>query len=337
MPAEETQSSFERRAQARLHVQLPVQLQCKGEEQPRRAVLLDLSWGGALCQTKGMLPTNNQLVQLWLPWEQQDRIQIEAQLLRQKPGGGGQCLVALRFRRLSLTDHNRLERLLGRIREQDAANRTLEPQPLAAMIEVMIKTFDEWRAALVNIASGRLLISTPAAFMPGQSLGLRFNGVPQRARLNLRARVLTSEPKQNPDGTSAYLLTVEFEHLESALRNWTQWLLAQIPDEKGPLPSDYQYPPAVAIPAQIILAKDTRSALELGFPEAMNYLITAWGDAEAFDIVFRQLIFGESFTTETWTPEAWEELKFLQSLHEEAYGVSEGRRLMLRITGQEPF
>ncbi len=341
MTSETMSPAYERRVQARLPVQLPVQIQCEGEDQPRRAMLLDLSWGGALCQTRSALPVQQQqLVYLYLPWEENDRIQIEAQLLRKKVIGIGQYLVALRFRRLSLSNHNRLERLLGKLIHQDPLHRELKTKPLVATLEVPIRTIEDWRTALTQIAKGRLIISTPLSFMPGQSIGLRFNGVPRQARLNLRARVLHSEPRPNPDGTTVYRLTLMFEHPDDALLNWTQWLLSQIPaNATGPLPADSKdlSPAPEAIPAKLVTIEDTRSALELGFPEATNYLITAWGDPESFDIVFRQLIFGETGTTESWTPEAWEELQFLQTLHEQTYGVSEGRQTMLKIVGQEPF
>lgn len=338
MSSETRSPSLERRAQARLHVQLPVQIQCYGEDHPRRAILLDLSWGGALCQTAGSVPQTTQPLYLWLPWEGDEKIQIETCPLRQKSLGIGRYLVALRFRRLSLSDQNRLEKLLGKLLEERSASQQLETQPLVATIEVEVKNFPEWRSALSHIAAGQLLVTAASSFLPGQSIGLRFNGVPQRARLRLRARVLNCEPNPTPEGMPTYLLTLEFEHPEEALRNWAEWLLKQVPPTAvGQQGAGQPMSAPGVVQGQVVPLEVNRSALEVGFPEATNYLVAAWGDPEAFDIVFRQLIFGESGTTETWTPEAWEELQFLQSLHEQVYGVSEGRRLMLRITGQEPF
>ena len=327
----------ERRTQARLSAQVPIQVRVGGESNVRPATLIDLSWGGALCQMHTALPPGEPQIRLQLPWTSGETIEIEATRLRQKDLENGRHLLAVRFQRLSLFNQARLEKLLGHLQTGDSQGHPHQAPPLVATLEVLIQTLDEWRWALGDIAKGQLRISAPSAFAPGQSLGLQFNGVPARARLRLRARVLSCEasPLSRMRAVRSQTLTLEFEHPQEMLRQWAGWLLGQIPSQ-GPAsspPADYQ--PQVARPeaiaARLVLDQGERSALEIGFPEAIDYLLTAWGDVSAFETVFRRLIFGDTGMAGTWTPEAWEELQWLQDVHDEAYGLSESRRSRLKV------
>lgn len=299
--------------------------------------MIDLSWGGALCQTPTGLTLSDQPLWLLLPWSSGETIEIESTLLRQRDLDNGRHLLAVRFQRLSLLNQTRLERLLGRLQTDDTQSVAHNAPALVATLEVLIQTLGEWRWALVEIAKGRLRISASADFTPGQSIGLQFNGVPARARLRLRARVLANEagPPQESHAVRSSKLTLEFEHPLEILHQWAEWLLGQIPPEANTssLPADYQ--PQVTrpetIPARLVLDQVERSALEIGFPEALDYLMIAWGDVDTFEIVFRRLSLGEAGTSETWTPEAWEELQLLQDVHDQAYGLSEARRSRLKV------
>jgi hypothetical protein len=302
-----------------------------------QATLLDLSWGGALCQTPMVLPISDKPLWLILPWAAVETIEIETTLLRQKNLENGRHLLAVRFQRLSLLNHARLEKLLGRLHADDVQSNTHMAPVLVATLEVLIQTLDEWRWALSEITKGRLRIRASVDFTPGQSVGLQFSGVPARARLRLRARVLASESKAmlGIRVMHSTMLTLEFEHPPAILRQWVEWLLRQIPpDAKASSPLADLQPqttrPAV-IPAQLVLTEGDRCALEISFPEALDYLMTAWGDVSTFEMVFRQLLFGDTGTSGTWTPEAWEELQLLQDVHDQVFGLSEARRSRLKV------
>lgn len=326
----------ERRTQARLSAQVPIQLRVGGESSTRSAILIDLSWGGALCQIPTALPLSDQPLWLQLPWTPGETIEIEATRLRQKDLENARHLLAVRFQRLSLSNQTRLEKLLGHLQASDSQGLRHQAPTLVATLEVLIQTLDEWRWALGNIAKGQLRISAPTAFTPGQSLGLQFNGVPARARLRLRARVLASDSSPLPGmrAVRSQTLTLEFEHPLDILRQWAEWLLGQIPpDSRAPSPPAADQPQATraeAIPARIVMTQGERSALEIVFPEALDYLMIAWGDVSTFETVFRRLILGDTGTAETWTPESWEELQFLQDVHDQVYGMSESRRSPLK-------
>jgi hypothetical protein len=340
MPKPTLLSESERRTQARLSAQVPIRLRVGGESTTRPATLIDLSWGGALCQLPTALPLTDQRIRLQLPWTPGETIEIEATRLRQKELENARHLLAVRFERLSLSNQGRLEKLLGHLQASDSPGLSHQAPSLVATLEVLIQTLDEWRWALGDIARGRLRISAPTAFTPGQSLGLQFNGVPARARLRLRARVLACEdsPLTEMRTVRSQTLTLEFEHPLDILRQWAEWLLGQIPPDSSPsAPPPADRPQATrtaVIPARLVLTQGERSALEIGFPEALDYLMIAWGDVSTFEIVFRRLILGDTGMDGTWTPESWEELQFLQDVHDAAYGLSETRRSRLK-TGRD--
>ena len=338
MPQPTSPPESERRTQARLSAQVPIRLRVDGESATHPATLIDLSWGGALCQLTTALPLTDQRLWLRLPWTPGETIEIEAMPLRQKDLENARHLLAVRFQRLSLSNQGRLEKLLGHLQAGDSQQgHTHQAPSLVATLEVLIRTFDEWRRALGDIAKGQLRISTPTAFTPGQSLGLQFNGVPARARLRLRARVLACDtgPLPGMHAVRSQTLTLEFEHPQDILRQWAEWLLRQIPSDASPSsPPSADRSPATrveVIPARLVPTQGERSALEIGFPEALDYLMIAWGDVSTFETVFRRLILGDTGTDGTWTPESGEELQFLQDVHDQAYGVSEERRNRLKV------
>lgn len=316
----------ERRTQARIHAQIPVRLQCSGDSKTRTVTLVDLSWGGALCEAKTELPVTDKPVRLLLPWNSGETIQIEATVLRQKPVEGGRYLLAMRFSRLSLLHQTRLEKLLSLMQAQDPNSEEHDASILVDTLEIQINTLDEWRWALGDIAKGLLRINVKKVYTRGQSLAVQFNGIPSRARLRLRARVMDSKSVPMHD---LYLLTLEFEHPLDALRGWAEWLMGQMPTETDQPALQEGRSRTEKLPdlgqGRVVPIQDQRAALETDFPEALDYLVTAWGDIKAFDLVFRKLIFGECDVVGTWTPEAWEELQLLQNLHDRAYGISDIR------------
>lgn len=63
------------------------------------------------------------------------------------------------------------------------------------------------------------------------------------------------------------------------------------------------------------------SALEQRHPNALTYLGVVWGDSEAFDAHFQDLIMGDYAEPGGWPDDAWSELSLLQDVHDTAYGV----------------
>lgn len=65
--------------------------------------------------------------------------------------------------------------------------------------------------------------------------------------------------------------------------------------------------------------------LEERFPHVIKRLITCWGDPDAFEAVFSDLIIDKRGDRTGWPFDAWLELNFLQEVHDCAYGVSPKR------------
>jgi hypothetical protein len=57
------------------------------------------------------------------------------------------------------------------------------------------------------------------------------------------------------------------------------------------------------------------SILESRFGHVVARLLPAWGNPEAFQELFDDLIFDKRGTRAGWPVDAWEELQFLQKLH----------------------
>ncbi|SDY12239.1 PilZ domain-containing protein [Allochromatium warmingii] len=321
-------SESERRTQARLSVQIPVQLQDARQKSVYTATLMDLSWGGALCQTATELPiASEQSIWLRLPWTGKETIDIEAVLLRQKALESNRYMLALRFQRLSIFNQTRLEKLLGQLQGTNEQDTQHAANPLVATLEVQIQTVGEWRGALSEIAKGQLQIASPLTLTAGQSAALQFNGVPTRAQVRLRARVLESieMPRQRGSLERLYRITLAFEHPLKVLQQWAEWLLNQFVVVDNSTQSSVASAATGIIPARVVLTRTENSALEIGFPETLDYLMTVWGNINAFETIFQRLTFGDLGLNVEWTPEAWAELQFLQDIHDRAYGLSNAR------------
>jgi hypothetical protein len=58
----------------------------------------------------------------------------------------------------------------------------------------------------------------------------------------------------------------------------------------------------------------------------------AWGDADAFDVTFRELTMGSLAEPGGWPEDAWDELGFLQDVHDLAFGLPKSRRGVLNAS-----
>lgn len=67
------------------------------------------------------------------------------------------------------------------------------------------------------------------------------------------------------------------------------------------------------------------SVLEARFPHVIKRLGLCWGDPDAFEEMFADLMLDKRGDRTGWPMDAWAELNFLQSIHHLAYGVA-GRR-----------
>jgi hypothetical protein len=71
------------------------------------------------------------------------------------------------------------------------------------------------------------------------------------------------------------------------------------------------------------------SVLEARFPHAIKRILVCWGDPEAFEAVFSDLIIDKRGDRTGWPFDAWAELNFLQEVHDLAYGISKRSKTSL--------
>jgi hypothetical protein len=72
-------------------------------------------------------------------------------------------------------------------------------------------------------------------------------------------------------------------------------------------------------------AKAMLCVLEASFPHVVQRLQLCWGDPEAFDEMFGDLMLDKRGDRTGWPLDAWAELNFLQSIHHLAYGAAKHR------------
>ena len=331
----------ERRTQVRIDVQIPVQVTFPGQDAPVTAINQDLSWGGALLLISQPLPKQAGPLKITFPWKRDELITAHAQLLRAKPLQGGDYLIAVRFVSLSPRSQSRLERLLKML---SAGSETIELDDASGLVrelEVTVNDADELRYMLRQIAKGRHMVTVFDAYEANQSISLSIAGTRDLPGIRLRARVVEVQKSRSEgfDWADLYTLVLEFEHPPKAIKSFVKLLIDQLPvrarGARGGDTPDWVRSAPVAKPTSADLMRSVRrggelSALEMDFPDALTRLVAGWGDPEAFEVMFRDLVLGDQGQPGGWPTEAWAELELLQNIHDEAYGMSENRRSVLR-------
>lgn len=129
------------------------------------------------------------------------------------------------------------------------------------------------------------------------------------------------------------MLILGFEHPPDSIKEFANLLMAQLGGVAHTTSSE-SAAPDTGRRARVIgpLSPDpaTRSSLEVNHQDALRSLSLCWGDPEAFDDVFKELTFGSLSIPGGWPPEAWDELGFLQDIHDLAYGLSSFRASAFR-------
>ncbi|MBK1718979.1 PilZ domain-containing protein [Thiocystis violacea] len=336
-------TATDRRTQTRIDLRIPVKLTIPGQDEPIMAVNRDISWGGALLYIAEPLPKQAGPLRIVFPWKRDDQITAYAQLLRARPLADGGYLIAVRFISLSPRSQSRLERLLKLLRTGDMTVESQDGGALVRELEVTVNDTEELRRMLLQIAKGRHSVTVFDAYEANQSISLAIAGTRDLPGLRLRARVVDvrKSAAKGFDWAELYTLALEFEHPRKAIKAFVNLLLDQLPDRARHSPGSLEGAPdwmrslPLARPTSADLARLSGRAgglsrLESDFPEAISRLIAGWGDVDAFEIMFRDLVLGDHGQPGGWPEDAWEELELLQNIHDEAYGMSDTRSRVLK-------
>lgn len=340
----QTTPASNRRTQRRIAVRIPIQVYLPGMDRPIIAMNQDISWGGA--QFVAVVPVDalSGTLRLVFPWRGQERVAVEAEVVRAQRLDAGHYQVAVRFASLSPRSQARLEKLLTML---DAADGPAESHagPLVRELEVAVEDAGAMREMLEQIMSGHLSITVFESYAAGQSICLAIRGAERLPGLRLRARVLKVARVKVAGFAQSELFTLElgFEHPPSAITGYIELLIAQIPPvRKDPElglagAPDWPHAMPVARPTEDLALYDSEHqavlpVLEARYPDALMAIRMAWGDPELFDLAFQDLTLGSRAEPGGWPQDAWEELGFLQDVHDDAYGLPAYRLSPLRPT-----
>lgn len=332
----------ERRTQARIRLEIPIKLSVRGLDEPITALSQDISWGGMLFILPAPLPKGTRSLRIALPWSKDKQITALASLLRARKLLDGRFLVAARFVSLTPRSQSRLERLLEMLMNSAGEGQS---HHLAKELEVVANDAEDLRYMLEQITTGRLTVTVFDAYELGQSIRFSIEGTAHLAGIRLRARVIKVEQKSAPgfEHAQLYAVTLEFEHPRDSITTIVELLLGELGDTQNLSTLSWMEPPTTFLPPSTTfapslslenLARETRVSsarcvLETSYPEALNFITAGWGDVQAFEIMFRQLVLGDRSLPGGWPMDAWEELTLLQDVHDLAYGVSAERKQFL--------
>ncbi|TCT22768.1 PilZ domain-containing protein [Thiobaca trueperi] len=338
-------SPHDRRTQARIRVQIPIKVILPGVAEPVTALNEDISWGGALFAMAEPLPQQTEPLRIVLPWKRDEQITADARLLRARPLENGRYLVAVRFVSLSPRSQSRLERLLKMLGAGGTQAHGGPSDGLVRELEVTVNDAEDLRRMLLQIAEGHYSVTVFDAYELDQSIRLSIAGTKDLPGIRLRTRVVKVEKSHTKgfEWADLHTLTLEFEHPRKSLKALASLLLGQLPETQDDSYLCFSEIPSWVRTAAPPLGKSSgdsqpcpvsgstqRCVLETDFPEALNHLTAGWGDPDAFHELFQSLVMGDHGQPGGWPENAWEEIEFLQNLHDRSYGLPRARQNPLK-------
>jgi hypothetical protein len=314
-------------------------------DQPITAMNQDISWGGA--QFVAVVPVDalSGTLRLVFPWRGQrqgcgrGRSGAGAALGRRSLSGRGSICEPLAEKPGQARKAAEDARCGGRV------GQSREEAPLVRELEVAVEDAGGMREMLEQIMSGHLSITVFESYAAGQSIRLAIRGADKLPGLRLRARVLEVAHAKVEGFAQSELFSLElgFEHPQSAIKAFIELLIAQLPPVRIDPESDLAGAPDwlramhVARPTEDLALRTASISRSAGvgvaaIPDALMAIRMAWGDPESFDLAFQDLTLGSRAEPGGWPQDAWEELGFLQDVHDEAYGLPASRLSLLRPT-----
>lgn len=199
----------EGRGQPRIQAQVPIRIAGAGSTQPRRALLANLSWGGAQIHCEDEPGGAGDPLEVELPYHHGDSIRIESEILRVTLEDDGRYLVAVRFSSVSPKAEAHLENVLEMLLSGTGGGRRAHPR-LAQRLEIYFDDPADIRATLEDISHGGLSVTVPYSFTVSQSVQLTVYGPAGIGELRLRARVMHQELENGK--VPLYRVGLKFEH-----------------------------------------------------------------------------------------------------------------------------
>lgn len=313
-----------------------MKLKWNGAREPISVTGADISWGGALFTVSEPLPTETESALIALPWAHGNHIPISTSILRIDQPQSDQHLVAVRFSSLLPQDELRLRKLLTMLGDGSSTADGGDSNDLFHEIDLSVCDANEFLHTLSQIATGCYTLFVSGPYKLGQSVGLSIEGPNDLPALRLRARVVKVEQLGSDISawTGAHSLTLKFEHpsasIESLVNSYLGGYLA-----KGRGTRRNASLPNVGNIKRFI-ATNVRCAIEVDYPEFLYRLSAIWGDASAFKTLFQDLTLGDIGQSGGLPLDVWEELNFLQMVHDQAYPLPTEVNLSSTKSVQDP-
>lgn len=218
--------SSEQRRQPRISLSAPVKLSEPGSRWLLAGTALNISWGGASVQCKGLLSEAGHQVCVHLPAADGGSISILATIVRVE-GEQPDCLYALRFESLDPEDERRLQQILVALMQAPLEDgRRAEPR-LVQRLEIEYGDAGEFRATLEDISANGLMLTVPDELAIDQSLLITLSCPESPRDLCLRARVV-HQSKLGSDAFPLYRVGLRFEHPDETVRRYVTEILVQL-------------------------------------------------------------------------------------------------------------
>lgn len=216
----------EGRAQPRIQAQVPIRVVVPDSSRTQRALLVNLSWGGALFHCDELPGNTGDVIEVELPYHVKKPIRIESEILRVSTENNGRHTVAVRFSSISPDAEYHLEKVLEMLLTGAGGGRREHPR-LAQRLEIYFDDPADIRAILEDISRGGLAVTVPYSFSPGQSVQLTVFGGAGIGEVRLRARVVNQAAIEEGK-LELFRIGLKFEHPTAALQELVSRLLQKL-------------------------------------------------------------------------------------------------------------
>ena len=207
----------EQRRQLRISVSATVQLGTVDGDETYKAVLRNISWGGASVRCVDMMLHAGDRVRLLLPIGKGDKIMTIATVLRATTVNGA-TEYGLRFDSMSAADEERLEKVLDILVANPAPDTRRSEARLVQRLEIEYGDSGEFCAVLEDISPSGVMLTVPDPLEIDQSLLVTLSGADTHYSLSLRARVV-HQTLVTESGLDMYRVGLKFEHPGDELRD----------------------------------------------------------------------------------------------------------------------
>jgi c-di-GMP-binding flagellar brake protein YcgR len=218
-------SGADKRGQLRISMRAPVDVTHPDGEWMHRALLRDISWGGASVVTPTALPTCERM-RLLLPAARGTKIPILATVL-ERYEQRDEFVYRLRFDSLSPDDEARLQQVLEILLTTTPDEGRRSEARLVHRLEIECGDTGDFRATIEDISTDGLMLTVLEPLALNQSLLLHLSCAETALQLALRARVVHQTPISNGE-IQAYQVGLHFEHPTEQLRQRVSAVLREL-------------------------------------------------------------------------------------------------------------